>query len=350
MNPIPHSKPWITDADMSAVREVLASGMLAQGEKTRQVERVFAGWIGGAGSVAVGSGSAALALAMMALEVGPGDEIILPSYVCTSVLEAVLTVGATPVLCDVGPDWLLTDENVDGCVTSHTKAIIVPHMYGRFAEIASFTRFGLPIIEDCAQAVDGKGKRSLRSTIAIFSLHPTKCLTSGEGGVAVSGDADLVGAMRSIRDGVEHADKGRLFSPLSDLSAALALSQLSRFDEMLDRRRALGERYRSALQHIFHDGVDCQSMYYRFPLKVPGGWEAYQEPFLKKGVHIRRGVDKLVHRFRGEADRNFKNATRLFDSTVLLPIYPAMTDAEHAVCVNAAMEIFSSAGNRICRQ
>jgi dTDP-4-amino-4,6-dideoxygalactose transaminase len=223
-------------------------------------------------------------------------------------------------------------------------------MYGMFADVESFSRFGVPVIEDCAQAVDDKGARAIKSTVAIFSLHPTKCLTAGEGGVAVSRDPDLVGAMRSIRDGAERVDTGRLFSPLSDLSAALALSQLSRFYQALDRRRALAQKYRSALQHLFHDGVHPQSMYFRFPLKVRGGLDAYQKLFLKKGVHIRRGVDKLLHRFRGEPDRNFKHATLLFDTTILLPLYPALTDEEHAVCLNAAVEILSSTWLRACHQ
>jgi len=354
MKPIPHSKPWITEADMLAVREVMATSMLAQGEKTRQLEHTLSEWVGGCGGVAVGSGSAALVLAMMALKVGRGDEVILPTYVCTSVLEAVLTVGAKPVLCDVGPDWLITTENVTGHVNGRTKAIIVPHIYGMFADIESFATFGVPIIEDCAQAVDGKGKRPLKSTIAIFSLHPTKCLTAGEGGVAVSGDSRLVNAMRTVRDGTERVDAGRLLSPLSDLSAALGLSQLARYHETLDRRRALAQKYRSALEPILRDGFRRpayqQSMHFRFPVKVPSGLDMCQTRFLQRGIHVRRGVDKLLHRFRGEPDRNFKMATLLFDTTVSLPIYPAMTDEEHAVCLSAATEIFSSATSSAGRQ
>lgn len=344
---IPHSKPWITEADLAAVREVLAEGMLAQGDRTRQLEQALSEWVGGDGGVAVGSGSAALVLAMQALGIGRDDEVVVPGYVCTSVLEAVLTVGATPVLCDVGPDWLVTHESMAPRVTSRTKALIVPHMYGLFADVTSFRTFGVPIIEDCAQAVADKGTRPLQGDIGVFSLHPTKCFTAGEGGVAISRDRSLVDRMRSIRDGVADAGRGRFLSPLSDLSAALGLSQLARYHEALDRRRRLAQKYREALQDIFRADVAIharhRSMFFRFPLKVRGGADAYQEQFAKRGVAIRRGVDKLLSRLRGEPDRDFRTAVMLYDTTVSLPIYPALTDAEHARCVTAAEEILASA-------
>ena len=145
MSLIPHSKPWITDADRQALEQVLGTRMLAQGERTRQFEQAVSEWVGGAGGVAVGSGSAALVLALTALEVGGGDEVVLPTYVCPSVLEAVLTVGAVPVLCDVGPNWVVTDETIAAAVTRRTKALIIPHLYGIFAHVESFKRFRVPM-------------------------------------------------------------------------------------------------------------------------------------------------------------------------------------------------------------
>lgn len=350
MSMIPHSKPWITDADRRALDEVLGAHMLAQGERTQQFETALSEWVGGEGGVAVGSGSAALVLALMALEIGEGDEVVLPTYVCSSVLEAVLTVGAIPVLCDVGSNWVVTDENVASALTSRTKALIVPHMYGIFADIASFKRFGLPIVEDCAQALHYRGKRPIGGDIAVFSLHPTKCLTSGEGGMVVTRYSALLAAMRSIRDGTGTASHGRLFSPMSDLAAALGLSQLSRYHEALDRRRVLANRYTAALEPLlpdsFRNHVARDGMYFRYSVKVTGGLDTCLDRFAQHGVCVRRGVDKLLHRFRGESDANFKMAVRLFETTVSLPLYPALTDEEHAICVNAAAEIYSSCGGR----
>lgn len=344
---IPHSKPWITEADLAAASEVLASAMLGQGEKTRQLEHALSEWVGGEDGVAVGSGSAALALAMLALGIGRGDEVVVPGYVCTSVVEAVLTVGATPVLCDVGEDWVVSHESMAPRVTPRTRALVVPHMYGLFADVASFRTFGVPIIEDCAQAVADKGARPLLGDIGVFSLHPTKCLTAGEGGLAISRDRSLVVRMRSIRDGTADAGRGRLFSPLSDLAAALGISQLARYHEALDHRRRLAQKYTQALQATFPADVASHakhhSMFFRFPLKIRGGLDAYQEQFAQRGVCIRRGVDRLLSRLRGEPDRDFRNAVMLFDTTISLPIYPALTDEAHVQCMKAAEEIFASA-------
>jgi UDP-4-amino-4-deoxy-L-arabinose-oxoglutarate aminotransferase len=349
MSMISHSRPLITDADRRALDEVLASRMLAQGERTQQFEQKLSEWVGGEGGVAVGRGSAALVLALRALDIGEGDEVVLPTYVCRSVLEAVVTVGAVPVLCDVGPDWVVTDENVASVLTGRTQALIVPHMYGIFADVASLTRFGLPIIEDCAQAVDDKGKHPIRGDIAVFSLHPTKCFTTGEGGIGVTRDPARLAAMRVIRDGTGAAAQGRLFSPLSDLAAALGLSQLSRYHDALARRRVLANRYTAALEPLLPDSFRNHpardGMYFRYPLKIAGGLDACSDRFARHGVCVRRGVDMLLHRLRGEPDANFKMAVALFETTVSLPLYPALTDEEHAVCVNAAVEIFSSRGS-----
>ena len=347
MKPILHSKPWLVEADLVAVTDVLRTGMIAQGKSTQEFERALSSWVGVEdGGVAVGSGAAALVLALSALGVGVGGEVVLPTYVCPTVLEAVLTTGATPVLCDVGPNWVVTAENMAECITPNTKALIVPHMYGIFADVESFRRFGIPIVEDCAQAIDYKGKRRIGGDIAMFSFHPTKCLTTGEGGMAVSANPDLVVVMRSFRDGSKNASSGRFFSPMSDLSASLGLSQLSRYHVALDRRKDLALKYKSALEKVIPDSLRYaaleNSMFFRFPLKIPGGVDVYQDWFAQKNICVRRGVDRLLHRLMGIADDNFRESARLFDMTVSLPIYPALTDEEHSYCVESAVEIFST--------
>ena len=180
MTSIQHSKPWLTKADIEAVNKVIRSGMIGQGEKTSAFERTLSQLFGiDDGGVAVGSGAAALVMALSALGVKSGDEFILPTYVCSSVLEAVFTIEAIPVLCDVGDEWVVKSENMSDYINKRTKAIIVPHMYGVFADVSSFREFGVPIIEDCAQALDYKKRRKISGDIAMFSFHPTKCITTG---------------------------------------------------------------------------------------------------------------------------------------------------------------------------
>lgn len=343
MNEIPHSKPWITEDDFRAIAKVLESSMLGQGTKTRELEERLAAWLKVEGGVAVGSGSAAIVLALYGLGVSKGDEVILPTYVCRSIFEAVLTVGATPVLCDVGQDWVMTNTDAIRAVTCRTRAIIVPHTYGIQADIESFKPIGIPIIEDCAQALPEPRTLSGYANITVLSFHPTKCLTAGEGGMAVSSDSNILERMRNHRDGSNERYQSRLFSPLSDLSASLALSQLERYLIGLKRRADIAECYMTAIDKYcpayLNRNALKNSLFFRFPLCIPGGIDECQKEFLHRGIHIRRGIDQLLHRTIGISDERFPVATELFNKTVSIPIYPALSDAEESICLEALSQI-----------
>lgn len=343
--PITHSKPWITEADKQAVAAVLASNMLAQGALTRELERGLSRWACAADGVATGSGSAALVLALRAVGVRRGDEVVLPTYVCPSVMEAVLTVEAAPILCDVGEDWVVTVDCAARRITPRTRAVIVPHMYGVFADVAAFRALGMPVIEDCAQAVGHDGHRALAADVAVFSFHPTKCLTAGEGGMAVSARPEVVAALRALRDGAGSPDRGRLFSPLSDIAAGLALSQLRRYEEALDRRRQIARKYTESLMQVRPECLNRdaleRSMFFRFPIHVDEGIDACKGAFLEHGIHVRRGVDALLHRSIGLADREFPVSVEHFRSTLSLPIYPALTADEEQHCADRAAAILT---------
>lgn len=349
MKPIVHSKPWLTEADPHALRETLASGWLGQGDKTRAFEQTMSRWVGvDDGGVAVASGSAALLLALKALNIGTDSEVILPTYVCRSVLEAVISAGATPVCCDVGRHWVATPESVAPWITRRTRAIVLPHIYGVFAETPKFRAFGVPIIEDFAQAVDKRGRRTLVGDVGVFSFHPTKCLTTGEGGMAVSADNNLVLRMRRLRDGIPAPALGRMFAPLSDLAASLGLSQLARYDEAVERRARLAQLYMERLSPVMPAALPglapAQTMWFRFLLTLEGGTDRWQEPFAERGIHVRKGVDQLLHRLLGLPDEAFPQAVRFFNETVSLPIYPGLDDREHAACMEAAGEILGKRG------
>jgi len=344
-NVIPHSKPWITAEDYEAIRDVLSSNMIGQGARCRALEQRLAHWIGADDGVAVGSGSAALVLALYALEIESGDEIILPSYVCRSVLEAVLSVEGKPVLCDVGNDWVITAETVMRQITTKTRAIIAPHMYGIFCDIGAIRSLGIPVIEDCAQAVSSESLRQIQGDLAVFSFHPTKCFTAGEGGVVVSKSKALIDRMRSYRDGEKVSLKARLFSSMSDITASLAMSQLDRFPQILLRRRNIADHYLNALMQArlarINNQAFEQSMFFRFPVIVEGGIESCQESFLQRGIQIRRGVDSLLHRSMQLDDGQFQTSVRLFNTTVSLPIYPALSNEDELRCTEAVTHIFA---------
>lgn len=336
-----HSKPWLIAEDLDAVAAVLRSGMLGQGERVEILEHEMASWIGASHGVAVGSGSAALLLALRALGIGVDDEVLLPTYVCVSVMEAIIAAGAKPRFSDVGRQWVLTPDNVAAAITRRTKALVVPHLYGIDANVAAFARFGVAVIEDCAQAVAARGERPLSGDVAVFSFHPTKCLTSGEGGMLVTNDPHVARRARLIRDGSGPPAR-ELFSPLSDMSAALALSQLARYHVALWIRRQIAQQYLTAIG----DGISLsdrltlenRSTLFRFVLRV-ADFEEVERAFGNEGILVRRGVDRLVHCLAGLGDSAFPQAKELLRTTVSLPIYPALTADERARCSGAAARI-----------
>lgn len=334
-----HSKPWITEEDKQAVLSVLSKGMLAQGSVTKEFESGMAQWSGAKSGIAVSSGAGAIYLSLLALGIKTEDEVILPTYVCESVLQAVTATGAKGILCDVGINWVMEVAGVEKIINSKTKAIIVPHMYGIFADIASFRKFGAPVIEDCAQAVGDREIDKIKGDIAVFSFHPTKCFTSGEGGMMVTSNEELARKARNIRDGSEEEFSKRFLSPMSDLQAALGLSQLNRYPAFIKKRSEIAGKYMTDIaaidQKILNYEAASSSMFFRFPIKINGGLEKYKPLFEEKGIHIRKGVDKLLHRLTGKNDAEFPVATELFNTTISVPIYPAMNEEEIKTCCDS---------------
>lgn len=336
---IPHSRPWITSEDLDRVAAVLRGGMIAQGALVARLEADVCRELGARGGVATASGTAALVLALRTLAVASGAEVVLPTYVCRSVLDAVLTVGASPVLCDVGHGYVLTPETVRPHLTPRTAAIIAVHIFGLPADVAALARLGVPVIEDACQAFGVRtGGRALGTSglMGVFSFHATKCLTTGEGGMVVTNDERLLARARALRDG---GLDGRVAAPMSDLQAALGLSQLHRYDQFITRRDVLRARYRAALPRcapVVGDPAGAEG-FFRLPLRVAPPVDALRASLAARGVQSRRGVDALLHRDRGLSDGDFPTAVRLFDETLSLPFYPALSAAE-CDAVIAALE------------
>jgi UDP-4-amino-4-deoxy-L-arabinose-oxoglutarate aminotransferase len=344
MTVIPHSRPWITEADVAALAAVLRSHQVGAGALGVELEDTFASWVSAAGGVAVSSGAAALELALRTLGCSTGDEIILPSYVCRDVLEAILNAGAKPVFCDVGPDWLVARSNVITARTPRTRALILPHLYGRFADTASMCDLGMPVIEDFAQAVAACGTVRLIGEIGIFSLHPTKCLTAGEGGMMVARTSGQVERARRWRDGCRGLVDRRQFASLSDLAAALALSQLRRYDDFLTCRNVIAKRYAEAAAHWSDVRQTPPSspydMRFRFTFHHPRGLTAFVGKFEQKGITVRRGVDELLHRLCGLPDSSFVQSVAHFNTTLSLPIHPELSEIDVDRVIAAADGIF----------
>ncbi|MGH7277512.1 MAG: DegT/DnrJ/EryC1/StrS family aminotransferase, partial [Candidatus Rokuibacteriota bacterium] len=254
---IPHARPTLSDADAAEVARVVRGGFIAQGPEVEAFERELAVRFGVAATAAVSSGSAALELALRALGVGAGDEVVVPTYVCDALHHAVTRCGAMSVLADADAETLsLSPEDAKRRLTARTRCVIVPHAFGLAVDLDPFLAFGLPIIEDCAQTVGAtvRGRPvGAAGRCAVGSFHATKLLTTGEGGV-IAGEEALVARVRDIRDYDEHEDLTPRFNyKLTDLQAALGRSQLARLDAFVARRRAVAARYRRALR-----GLPCR--------------------------------------------------------------------------------------------
>ena len=333
---IPHSRPWITSSDTDVVSAVLRSEMIGQGKRTLEFETAFAQHLGvGHPGIAVASGSAALHLALSAIGVS-GGEVVAPTYVCRSVADAIMAAGGKVVLADVGPNWVMTPANVAPLVTDRTRAIVVPHMYGIFADVLAFHRFGIPVIEDCAQAIGMQG-RSINGDIGVFSFHPTKCITTGEGGLAIARDARMNQRLRALRDG--EAGERVVFAPLTDIAAALGLNQLYSYGSALARRRSIAETYRkalgpSAIALLAHTPWH-RTMHFRFPIVSDLPYADAVRAFGERGVTVRKGLGELAHRLLGQSDDQFPSAVALFERTLSVPIYPAMSAADTERCATA---------------
>jgi perosamine synthetase len=343
---IPHSKPFVGRKEAAAVRRVIASGQLAQCGEVERLETELCAFTGHRYGLAVSSGTTALYGALKALGVGAGDAVIIPSYACTALANAVCMCGARPAACDVEyENGLMSVDTVKAALVKRTRAVIVPHLFGCTAPAHHIEReLGIPVVEDCAQCIgttiDGRRVGSLTS-IAIFSFYATKVMCAGEGGLIAASDRKLGLRLENIRD----YDNRDTWAPTingkcSDVHAALARVQLGRLPSFIRRRRAIARRYMAALPDsryasAFPDAITAQrSIYFRFLLRTSRRQRtAVMRHFIDRGISCARPIYKPFHRYLKL--RGFPITQRLYEELVSLPIYPALTDDECAAIERA---------------
>ncbi len=235
--------------------EVAASGRYILGPEVEAFERDFADYLGVEHCVGVGNGTDALVIALQALGVGRGDEVVVPSFTFYATAEAVAAIGATPVFCDVDPaTFCVTPETVEAAVGERTKAIVPVHLFGRVAPVEDLRRFGVPLLEDAAQAAGaaaGGTKAGALGDAATFSFFPSKNLPClGDGGAIVTNDGELAALARRLRhhgstDKQTHSEVG-WNSRLDALQAAVLRELLPELDGWNEARRAVAARYAEA--------------------------------------------------------------------------------------------------------
>jgi perosamine synthetase len=349
------AKPAVGEEELAEIRAVLESGQLTMGPKVAEFEHLLAGLAGTREAVAVSSGTAALHVAVLALGIGPGDEVLVPAYTFPATGNVVALAGAKPVLVDVDPVTMNMDPaDAARRVTPQTKAILAVHLFGRPARLEELPD-GLPVIEDAAGALGARrGDRPCGSlgSLACFSFHPRKIVTTGEGGALTTDDANLAEVSRSLRHhgwSPSH-EYGELPRPafnyrLSDVLCALGIPQLRRLDELYAAYDRIARGYADRLAELP----------VTLPSTDPGdrhGWQAYviqlddrdrvMGGLRAEGVQCQIGTYAL-HRlgpYREQGD--FPGADAAFERALALPLHTGLTDHELDRVAGALDKVVSS--------
>jgi dTDP-3-amino-3,4,6-trideoxy-alpha-D-glucose transaminase len=239
----------------AAIARVLDSERYILGPEVSAFEQEFASYCGAGHAIGVANGTEAITIALRAMGVGPGDEVVVPSFTFYASAEAIPPTGATPVFCDIDPDtYCVTAETVRAALTPRTKAVIAVHLFGNVAPIAEIEALGVPVLEDAAQAAGstvGEARPGALGTAATFSFFPSKNLGAfGDGGMITTGDEQLAERVRTLRfhgshDKVTYEQIG-YNSRLDELQAAILRVQLPHLDMWADGRRRAGRHYEEA--------------------------------------------------------------------------------------------------------
>lgn len=339
---IPHSRPSLGPEEIRAVTDVLRSGQVAEGPAVAQFERGMAAYLGLQDGVAVSSGTVALELALRAFGVGHGDNVILPSYVCSAPWLAVQRVGAQARLVDIDPEtYNLDPQKVRKARTMRTRAVIVPHLFGLPADLTTLQSIGIPIIEDCAQTLGAIEQGRAVGTVGqltVCSFYATKLLCAGEGGMVLSNDEALLERVRELReyDQAPSLNAAAFNCKMTDLQAALGLAQLNRLGTFLEQRAILASCYRGCLSkdffHLPFVPPGTTHSYYRFVVRLPKGVQApdemtaYLSRVAHRGIQCRKPVFRPLHRYLDLPD--FPSSDEADAAAISLPIYPALTEED----------------------
>jgi perosamine synthetase len=362
---IPYGRQWVDEEDIAAVAEALRSDWLTTGPKVDEFEKAFSGLVSAADAVAVSNGTAALHAAMFALEIGPGDEVIVPAMTFAASANCVVFQGGTPIFADVEPDTLLIDPaSVEARITPRTKAIVSVDYAGQPCEYDALRgladRHGLKLVADACHSLGGSYRgRSVGALadLTAFSFHPVKHITTGEGGMVATDDSALARRMRLFRNhglSTDHRQResaGSWFYEmvelgynyrLTDIQCALGLSQLRRLPSWIARRQEIARRYDAA----FGDGSGVGPL--RTRPEVGHARHLYVVRVDDRGAMFRAlrhdGIGVNVHYIPVHLHPFYRSrfgtgpglcpvAEEAYEAILSLPMFPKLTDEEQDVVI-----------------
>ena len=369
---IPIIKPQMDEREVAAAGRVILSGWITQGPEVAAFEREFAAFVGAAHACAVSSCTTALHLALLAVGVGPGDEVVTVSHSYIATANAVRYCGATPVFVDIEPDTFNIDPTqIEGAITERTRAILCVHQMGMPCDLAAIVtlarRHRLPVVEDaaCASGSEIRWQGAWEhigrphGDIACFSFHPRKVMSTGDGGMITTRNADWDAQCRLLRqhgmsvpDTVRHGANTVIFKSypvvgynyrMTDIQAAVGREQLKRLPAIVAERRSLAERYRTLLSDVRGLRLPAEREWARsnwqsFCVRLPEGRDQRQvmQRMLDQGIATRRGV-MCSHRepsYAGSATRPLPHSEAAQEHCIILPLYGQMTRQEQEQVAN----------------
>ncbi len=377
---IPVARPVLGEAEAAAASRVILSGWVTQGPEVAGFEREFAAFVGAPHACAVSNCSVALHLALRVADVGRGDEVVTVSHSFIATANAVRYCGAVPVFVDIEPGTFnINPALIESAITPRTRAVLVVHQLGMPCDLkqvgAIARRHGIPLIEDAACAIGSEVLIENRwerigkphGDIACFSFHPRKIMTTGDGGMLTTANAEWDKRFRlwrqhsmSVPDTVRHASTQVTFEEypelgynyrMTDIQAAVGRTQLERVPGLITTRRILAERYSRLLGarlpslRVPEEPVWARSNWQSYCVRLPHGVDqrSVMQALLDQGISTRRGV-MCAHRERAYAVERWRCAggpnplvqsERGTDEGLILPLYAQMTEAEQDDVIDA---------------
>lgn len=320
---IPHSRTTLQEKDFESINSCLKSGMTTLGEQNKSLRNEFGEYVGADYIRLTSSGTMAFYIILKALDIKADDDVLLPDYICSSLLGPIALTGCNPVLYDNQQKyWLSSPEEIMSKVTQRTRLVVVNHTFGlifkQIEDLLSKLPEGINVIEDCCHAVISNRSHfseyvNKHSLCAFYSFNSTKMLASGEGGAISTNDSSFAKELAKISIG----------DNLSDLNCSLARVQLKSLDEFLEKRHLIASEYMHEFKnHINKELEEKSGVFFRFPLFVARNLDFWKS----KKVAYRKGVDSLLSQHLQILPQPF--AKEQFDHTVSVPLYPSLMKSE----------------------
>lgn len=347
MNLISHSKPYYSSDDYEAIIKCLDSRFTAaRGPISSLLKKELRAYFNAKMVFLTSSGTTALILGLISNGIKPGDSVILPNYICREVFDAIKFISAHPIIVDIKRDtFTLNLDSVSKYINPNVKVIIFPHMFGIPGNVEELKLLEVPIIEDLSQGLGASIKNKKVGTFGdatILSFKSIKMMGGGEGGALLLNTQKTLDNIMSFMDGMSHYSP--LLFEMSDLTAAITLSQWKKMDYFIKMRKIIARKYINSFKHLNLKIPNYSEDYswFRFPIITNSKvltFDSIKKEYAKNGIAVRRPVDYLLNQLM-QIEGDFPISQEIIKRTISIPLYPALLEDEVNKIIKVTQEIF----------